>query len=195
MKKFIFSAAVALLSLVAANAQAVWDIDASHSSIRFSVPHMMVSETEGVFKKFTGKITAKDVNFTNAQVDFSVDVNSINTDSESRDGHLKSDDFFSAAKFPAMTFKSTSFKKVKGNKYQVEGNLTIRNVTKKVKVDVVYGGTVKDPYGNTKAGFKAQFVIDRQLYGLSFNKTLETGGALVGNNVTVDLKFEFALAK
>ncbi len=210
MKKFIFSAVIIAMTLATATAQKVapvkkattpaatettWNVDASHSAIRFSVPHMMVSETEGNFKKFTGKITAKDANFTDAKVEFTVDVNSINTDDEARDKHLKADDFFAADKYPNMTFKSTSFKKVGGTKYVVEGDLTIRNVTKKVKLNVTYGGTVKDPWGNTKVGFKAQFVIDRQQYGLSFNKALETGGAMVGNNVTIDLKFEFAMAK
>ncbi len=195
MKKFIFSAAIAVVTFANSFAQTVWNIDASHSAVRFTVPHMMVSEVEGNFKKFTGKITAKDVNFTDAKVEFSVDVNSISTDDEGRDKHLKADDFFAAEKYPTMTFKSTSFKKVKGNKYLVEGDLTVRNITKHIKIAVTYGGTVKDPWGNTKAGFKAQFVIDRQQYGLSFNKALETGGALVGNDVTIDLKFELALAK
>jgi polyisoprenoid-binding protein YceI len=199
MKKFIFSAAMLAAtfatSISTSFAQTVWNVDASHSAVRFTVPHLMVSEVEGNFKKFTGKITAKDVNFTDAKVEFSVDVNTINTDDEGRDKHLKSDDFFAADKYPTMTFKSTSFKKVKGNKYLVEGDLTVRNVTKHIKLTATYGGTVKDPWGNTKAGFKAQFVIDRQQYGLSFNKTVETGGAVVGNEITVDLKFEFALAK
>ncbi|HOK98475.1 MAG TPA: YceI family protein, partial [Bacteroidales bacterium] len=115
----------------------------------------------------------------------------INTDNEMRDNHLKGDDFFNAAKFPKMTFKSKSFKKVSGNKYELVGDLTIRDVTKTVKFDVTYGGTAKDPYGNIKAGFKASAVINRFDYGLKWNALTEAGGAVVGNEVNVSLKLEF----
>ena len=128
--------------------------------------------------------------FTDATINFSVDVNSINTDNEMRDKHLKSDDFFNAEKFPAMTFKGTSFKKVSGNKYVLQGDLTIRDVTKKVTFDVTYGGTIKDPWGNTKAGFKARAKINRFDYNLKWNTVTEAGGAVVSKDVDVVVNLE-----
>jgi polyisoprenoid-binding protein YceI len=193
--KSLLVAAAVLLSAFSASAQSKWSVDASHSNVKFSVSHLMVSEVEGMFKKFDGTVESPGKDFENSQVTFTVDVNSINTDNEGRDKHLKSDDFFNAEKFPNMTFKSTSFKKGKGNNYVMEGNLTIRDVTKKVKFDVVYGGTVVDPWGNTKAGFKTQTKISRKAYGLLWNKLTEAGGAVVGDEVTIILKMEFGKAK
>ena len=112
-----------------------------------------------------------------------------------RDTHLKSDDFFNAEKYPKMTFKSISFKKVSGNKYALTGNLTLRDVTKNVTFDVTYGGTAKDGYGNTKAGFKASTIINRFDYGLKWNALTEAGGMTVGSDVTIALRLEFAQAK
>ena len=179
----------------AAATPATWTIDASHSSVKFSVTHLTVSETEGLFKKFNGSIKSGSTDFQGAAINFNVDVNSINTDDEGRDKHLKSDDFFNAEKYPGMSFTSTSFKKVKGNNYVLEGNLTIRDVTKKVKFNVLYGGTVKDPWGNTKAGFKATSKISRKAYGLKWGALTEMGGAVVGDDVTIVLSLEFAQNK
>lgn len=197
MKK-INSLLMAAMLLVAATtkAQTSWNVDASHSSVKFSVSHLMVSEVEGAFKKFDGSIDAPSANdFNNAKVKFTVDVNSINTDNDARDKHLKSDDFFNAEKYPNMSFVSTSFKKGSGNKYVLEGNLTIRDVTKKVKMNVTYGGTVTDPWGNVKAGFKTDLKVSRKAYGLLWNKLTEAGGAVVGDEVTITLKMEFGKAK
>lgn len=194
MKKIFLLAAIAFMQ-TAVFAQTKWSVDNAHSSVKFSVSHLVISEVEGAFKKFTGNVTSTKPDFTDAAVDFSIDVNSINTDNDMRDKHLKSDDFFNAAQYPEMTFKSTSFKKVSGNKYALTGNLTIRNVTKPVKFDVVYGGIAKDGYGNTKAGFKATTVINRFDYNLKWNNLTEAGGATVGKDVTLDLKMELAQAK
>lgn len=177
------------------HAQSKWTVDKVHSTVKFSVQHLVISEVEGSFRSFDGSIVSKNDDFTDAAIDFTVDVNSISTDNEMRDNHLKSDDFFNAAKFPTMTFKSKSFKKVSGNKYELVGDLTIRDVTKPVKFDVVYGGTVKDPFGNIKAGFKATAVINRFDYGLKWNALTEAGGAVVGNEVNVSLKLEFTKAQ
>jgi polyisoprenoid-binding protein YceI len=193
--KSLLVAASLLLSAFSATAQTKWNVDASHSNVKFSVSHLMVSEVEGMFKKFDGTIESPGKDLENSQVNFTVDVNSINTDNEGRDKHLKGDDFFNAEKYPNMTFKSTSFKKGKGNNYVMEGNLTIRDVTKKVKFDVVYGGTVVDPWGNTKAGFKTETKISRKAYGLLWNTLTEAGGAVVGDEVTIILKMEFGKAK
>ena len=174
---------------------AKWNVDASHSSVKFSVSHLTVSEVEGTFKVFNGTIDAPTADFNNAKVAFDVDVNSINTDNEMRDKHLKSDDFFNAEKYPKMTFTSTAFRKTSGSNYVLEGNLTIRDVTKKISFAVVYGGTVKDPYGNIKAGFKATGKISRKAYGLKWSALTEAGGAVVGDEVSMNIKLEFAQAK
>ena len=195
MKKTIIAIA-ALFATAGAMAQSsTWKSDNSHSNVKFTVTHLVVSEVEGAFKVYNGTIVSAKPDFTDAKIDFSVDVNSINTDNENRDKHLKSDDFFNAEKFPQMKFVSTSFKKVSGNKYVLEGNLTIRDVTKPVKFDVTYGGTVKDPWGNTKAGFKAKGTINRFDYNLKWNTLTEAGGAVVGKEVEVVVNLELAQQK
>jgi len=190
MKKLFFAFAFAAGTMLS-NAQTTWKVDASHSSLGFSVSHMVVSETEGRFKVYDGTVVSKTDDFTDAQINFTVDAKSIDTDNEKRDEHLRSDDFFNAEKFPNLTFKSTSFKKVSGNKYVLEGELTIRDVTKKVKFDVAYNGQAKSPWGQTAAGFKASGSINRLDYNLKWNKALEAGGVLVGETVNITLKLEF----
>ncbi|WP_299289649.1 YceI family protein [uncultured Mucilaginibacter sp.] len=194
MKKLMIAAAL-VLTQSALFAQTKWNVDPAHSSAKFTVTHLVISEVEGNFKTFKGTMVNTKPDFTDANVDFSIDVASINTDNEMRDKHLKSDDFFNTEKYPNMIFKSTSMKKLAGNKYTLTGNLTIRDVTKPVKFDVTYGGTAKDAYGNTKVGFKANTVINRFDYGLKWNAATEAGGATVGKDVTIDLKLEFAQAK
>jgi polyisoprenoid-binding protein YceI len=194
MKKVFLVAIIALVQTVAF-AQTKWNIDNAHSSVKFSVPHLVISEVEGNFKKFNGSFTAAKPDFTDANINFAIDVNSVNTDNDMRDKHLKGDDFFNAEQYPNMTFKSTSIKKVSGNKYALYGNLTIRNVTKPVKFDVIYGGTAKDGYGNTKSGFKATTKINRFDYNLKWNTLTEAGGATVGKDITIDMKLQFAQAK
>lgn len=182
--------ALASFTMLAANAQTNWSVDNGHSNVKFTVTHMIVSEMEGYFKTYSGKITSTTDDFQDAKIEFTVDVNSINTDDEKRDGHLKSDDFFNVEKFPTMKFKSTSFKKVNGKNYVLEGELTIRDVTKKVKFDVVYNGTAKDPWGNTKAGFKIKTKINRFDYGLKWNAAVEAGGLVVSNEVEIAVNLE-----
>lgn len=195
MKK-VFTILAAMLLTAGAFAQSsTWKTDASHSNVKFSVTHLVVSEVEGYFKTFAGTLVSSKPDFTDASINFSVDINSINTDNEGRDKHLKSDEFFNAEKFPQMTFKSTSIKKVGDKKYVLEGDLTIRDVTKKVKFDVVYGGTVKDPWGNIKAGFKATGEINRFDYNLKWNSVTEAGGAVVSKEVAIVLNLEFAQQK
>lgn len=194
MKKLVIAAAL----VIAANvgfAQTNWSVDKVHSNVKFSVPHLVISEVEGAFKNFDGTIAAKTADFNNAAVNFTVDVKSIDTDNADRDKHLLSPDFFDAAKYDKIAFKSTAFKKVAGNKYALVGNLTLHGVTKVVKFNVTYGGTAKDGYGNIKAGFKATTVINRFDYGLKWNALTEAGGATVGKEVTLDLKLEFAQNK
>jgi polyisoprenoid-binding protein YceI len=185
------------LATGAAVAQTNWKVDNSHSKLGFAVTHMMVSETEGKFKIYDGKVSSKsETDFSNAAIEFSVDVNSINTDDEKRDGHLKSDDFFNAEKYPKMTFKSTSMKagKTKGT-YVIEGDLTIRDVTKKVTFTAVSNGkTVKDPWGMIRTGFKVTGKINRVDYGLKWNALIEAGGVAVSEEVKIDLNIELIKA-
>jgi polyisoprenoid-binding protein YceI len=173
-------------------AQNKWTLDKSHSNVRFTVTHLIISEVEGIFRSFDGNIISTKDDFSDAVINFAVDINSIDTDNEKRDGHLKSDDFFNAAKYPEMTFKSKSFRKVTDKKYELSGDLTIRNITKPVVFDVVYGGSAEDGYGNLKAGFKASTEINRFDYDLKWNALTEAGGAVVGRNVTIDLRLQFA---
>jgi polyisoprenoid-binding protein YceI len=194
MKKIFLSLAITAIGF-AASAQSKWNVDQTHSNVKFSVSHMVISEVEGSFSDFDGTLEAPGSDFNNATIEFSVNISSINTNSEQRDGHLKSADFFDAAKYPAMTFKSASFRKTTGNNYVLDGSLTIKGVTKKVTFDVTYGGTVKDPYGNTKAGFKAKGSIKRMDYGLTWSAVTEAGGLVVGDDVAIMFNIELAKAK
>jgi len=193
--KFLIAMVIGMMIISKSEAQTKWTLDNAHTGVKFTVTHLVISEIEGAFKSFTGSMTAAKPDFSDAQIDFSVDIASINTDNEMRDTHLKADDFFNAEKFPKMIFKSISMNKLSGNKYELTGNLTIRDVTKKVKFAVTYGGTVKDPWGNVKAGFKATATINRLEYGLKWNTVTEAGGAVVGSDVTIIINAEFAQAK
>lgn len=187
-----------LLFAMASTAQTNWKVDASHSKLGFSVTHLMVSETEGKFKLYEGSVASKsETDFTDAKIEFSVDVNSINTDDEKRDGHLKSPDFFDAANHPKMTFKATSMMpgKVKGT-YDLEGDLTVRGVTKKVKLNAIGASkAVKDPWGNTKYAFKVTGKLNRIDYGLKWNAAIEAGGVVVSEEVKIDCTIELTKAQ
>ncbi len=194
MKKLLVSAAMIALGLNL-QAQTVWNIDKGHSKIGFTVTHLMISDVEGNFKDITAKMTSTKDDFTDSQVDFTAKVASINTDDEKRDGHLKSDDFFNAEKYPDITFKSTSFKKVGDKKYKMTGNLTMRDKTKPVTFDVTYMGTVKDPWGNTKAGFKLTGNINRKDFGVSWSAAMDNGGVVVSDEVQIISSIEMAQQK
>ena len=190
MKKIIL--ALGLLAITASvKAQTTWKVDPVHSSVNFSIEHLVISEVEGRFKTYTGSVAAPKPDFADSQVAFEIDVASIDTQNEMRDKHLIAEDFFDAAKYPKMSFKSTSFKKVSGNKYALLGNLTLHGITKPARFDVIYGGSVKDGYGNTKAGFKATGVINRYDYNLKYNSVTEAGGATLGKEVAVKLNLQF----
>lgn len=190
MARLRFTAVLLLFGFISLSAQTKWAIDKTHSGVQFSVSHLVISEVSGQFKSFDGSIEAAKDDFSDAKIDFSIDVASINTDNEKRDAHLKSDDFFNAEKFPKMTFKGKSFKKVSGKNYKLVGDFTIRDVTKEITLDVVYNGTVKDPWGNTKAGFKIKGEVNRFDYNLKWNALMETGGAVVGSTVYITVNLE-----
>jgi len=186
----------AMVLAIGVNAQSTkWNFDNSHSSVAFTVSHMVVSDVEGSFKKFNGNVTSDKADFTDAKIDFTIDVASINTDNVDRDNHLKSDDFFNAEKFPTITFVSKSFTKLKDNKYKLVGNMTMRGVTRSVTLEVTYGGTVTDPYKNTRAGFKITGKINRKDFGVNWSKAMETGGLVVGDDVEFTVRVEIVKAK
>jgi polyisoprenoid-binding protein YceI len=193
--KTFFLVLVMVVGTKLSPAQTKWNVDKAHTSVRFAVSHLVISEVEGAFKIFDGSIQSTSPDFNGAVVNFTIDAASITTDNTMRDNHLKSDDFFNTEKYPQMTFKSTSFTKVSGNKFRLTGNLTIRNTTKPVSFNVTYGGTAKDGYGNTKVGFKASSSINRFDYGLKWNSITEAGGAVVGEEVAIVLNLEFAAEK
>ncbi|MFA5804704.1 MAG: YceI family protein [Melioribacteraceae bacterium] len=191
MKKLFYAAFMVLFALLSVNAQTKWTIDNAHSKVQFSVTHLIISEVTGQFKSFDGNIESFKDDFSDAKIDFSADIASINTDNEKRDAHLKSDDFFNAEKFPKMIFKGKSLKKIDGKNYKLVGDLTIRDVTKEVTLDVVYNGTVQ-AWGQTKAGFKIKGEVNRFDYNLKWNTLIEAGGAVVGKTVyfIVDLELQ-----
>jgi polyisoprenoid-binding protein YceI len=191
-------AAVAVIS-VNAKAQTNWNVDASHSKLGFAVTHMMVSETEGKFKVYEGKVSSlkADADFSDAKIDFSLDAASINTDDEKRDGHLKSADFFDVAKFPKITFVSKSMKagKIK-NTYTLIGDLTMHGVTKSVTLNAIGASKiVKDPYGMERYAFKVTGNVNRKDFGLVWNAVLEAGGVAVSEEVRLDINIEITKAK
>lgn len=195
MLRFKFSVIALLISFISINAQTKWNIDKAHSKVMFSVTHLVISEVTGEFKDFTGSIESSNPDFTDAKIDFSVDVNSISTDNDFRDRHLKSDDFFNAEKYPKITFIGKSLKKVDGNNYKLTGDFTMRDVTKQITLDVIYNGSIKDARGNTKAGFKIVGQIDRFDYNLKWNGLIEAGGnAVVGKTVTMTVNLELQKA-
>lgn len=167
-----------------------WKIDPAHSEIQFKVRHMMISTVTGSFGTFDASLESDDPEFSNASIRFEADINSISTGVADRDNHLKSDDFFNAESFPKMTFQSTRFAKDSNGEYILEGNLTIRDVTQKVKLNVEYGGTLVDPYGQTKAGFELSGKINRKDFGLSWSAITEAGSIVVSDEVKLQLNVQ-----
>jgi polyisoprenoid-binding protein YceI len=178
-----------LFSSAAFAAPTEWTIDPAHTSIGFTVPHMVVSEVDGRFKTFTGKALLEEADLTKSTVEFSADVVSIETGDAKRDEHLKSPDFFDAAKFPKLTFTSTKITKA-GKGYKLKGNLTIHGVSKEVTLDATLSQAVKNPWGIQVRAAKITGKIKREDFGLSWNKTLDQGGVVVGNEVALDIKLE-----
>jgi polyisoprenoid-binding protein YceI len=167
-----------------------WTIDTAHSEINFAVRHMMISNVRGQFQKFSGTIEFDEQHPVNTTVDVKIDVASINTKEEKRDGHLKSADFFEAEKYPTITFKSKRVAMKDETHAMLYGDLTIRDVTKEVALDVEFNGLAKSPYGTTSAGFTAKAIIKRKSWGLNWNVALETGGWLVGDEIHLSLELE-----
>jgi polyisoprenoid-binding protein YceI len=170
-----------------------WAIDPSHTEVQFKVKHLVISTVTGRFDKFEGEVHSENEDFDGADVAFSIDVNSISTNSTDRDNHLKSDDFFAAEKYPQIKFSNGKLVK-EGDDYKLTGDLTIRETTKQVTLDVEYNGTVNDPWGNAKAGFELSGKINRKEFGLTWNTITESGGVLVGEDVKMDISVQLAKA-
>ena len=178
-----------LVTSLAAADSAEWAIDASHSHVGFSISHLVVSSVNGRFKDVSGKVALDEADLTKSTVDVSIKVNSINTDDEKRDAHLKSPDFFDAAKYPEIKFHSTKI--VRGGKgFKVTGDLTIRDVSKSVTLDGTLSKPIKSPWGKEVRGAKFDGKIKRGDFGLKWNKTLEAGGVVVGEDVALEIAME-----
>jgi len=167
-----------------------WNIDATHSGINFSIRHMVVSKVRGRFAKYAGTVHVDDDDLTQSVVDATIDASSIDTGTPQRDNHLRSPDFFDVEKFPELRFRSKRIEKLEDALYRVVGDLTIRDVTREVSLDVEYGGRAKDPWGNERIGFLAKAALDRKDFGLGWNQVLEAGGVLVGDRVEIELEVQ-----
>lgn len=188
-KNCVFTVITGLMIAGISFAADTYAIDPVHTNVGFSVKHLVISNVHGKFKEFDGTIVFDDKNPSQSSVNGNIKTASLSTDNADRDKHLKSADFFDAEKYPAITFKSTKVEK-KGNDYQVTGQLTIRGVAKDVTFPVVVSGPIKDPWGNTKLGVEFTLKINRKDYGLAWNQALETGGAVVGDEVKIEVSGE-----
>ena len=163
-----------------------WVTDPTHSEIKFKIKHLMITNVTGNFDIFNVSAQTEDEDFTKAKISFTADVNSISTGNEQRDSHLKSEDFFDAANHPQVKFTATKYEAVDNDgSFTLYGDLSIRETTKNVKLDVEFGGIVKDPYGNTKAGFTINGKINRKDFGLTWNAVTEAGGIVVSDEVRI----------
>lgn len=167
-----------------------WTIDPTHSEVGFKVKHLMFTNVSGKFETFDATITTEEDDFSTAVIEFSANIDSINTGNPDRDTHLKSADFFDAEKNPKLSFVSSSLTKA-GDDYHLEGDLTINGVTKVVKLETEVSGLLKDPWGNTKVGLNATGKINRTDFGLTWNSALETGGVLVSEEVKLNIELQF----
>ncbi|MEW9502358.1 YceI family protein [Jeotgalibacillus marinus] len=167
-----------------------WAVDAAHSGIDFSVKHMMISRVKGSFNDFTANMEADVNDLSTAKIDFIIDVNSIDTRNTDRDNHLRSGDFFDTENYPAIKFNSTDIKKVGDDEYELTGDVTIKETTKKETFKVEFEGSGKDPWGNEKVGFTADGKLNRKEYGLAWNQVLETGGIMVGEDIKINLQIQ-----
>lgn len=171
--------------------QGKWILDPMHSEVQFKVKHLVISTVTGTFKEVEGSLNTNTEDFSAADVEFSIDVNSIDTNQTDRDNHLKSADFFNAEEFPAIKFKSTSFTKA-GDDYNLEGNLTIKDITKSVSLAVEFGGIATDFYGNIKAGFEVTGKINRKEFGLVWDGITEAGSIVVGEDIKLAINVQFS---
>jgi polyisoprenoid-binding protein YceI len=167
-----------------------WNLDTVHSGINFTVRHMVVSKVRGRFAKFSGSVALDEGDLTRSVVEATIDASSIDTGTAQRDDHLRSADFFDVEHFPQIRFRGTKIEKVAGENYRLTGELTIRDVTRPIALDVEYGGRGKDPWGNERVGFTAKGALDRRDFGLQWNQVLETGGFLLSDRIDIELEVQ-----
>jgi polyisoprenoid-binding protein YceI len=167
-----------------------WNLDGTHSGINFAVRHMVVSKVRGRFAAFVGALELDEADLTQSTIDVTIDASSIDTGTAQRDDHLRAADFFNVEKFRTLRYQSKRIEKLGKARFRLIGDLTIRDVTREVPLDVEYGGRGKDPLGNERAGFAARAAIDRRDFGLQWNHVLDTGGLLVGDKVDIDLDIQ-----
>ncbi len=168
----------------------LWNIDTTHSSINFSVRHMVFAKVRGRFGEWSGAVRLDPNDLTRSSVEVEVQSASIDTGVKDRDNHLRSPDFFDVERFPALRFKSTKVEQTSAERYRLHGELTIRDITREVVLDVEHGGRAKDPWGNTRAAFTASTSVNRNDFGLTWNQLLETGGVLVGERIDIELEVQ-----
>jgi polyisoprenoid-binding protein YceI len=171
-----------------------WNLDVAHSGINFAIRHMVVSKVRGHFTKFAGAVDLDDGDLTRSSVEATIEAGSIDTGTPQRDAHLRSPDFFDVEQYPELRFRSSQIEKVGDDRYRVVGELTIRDVTREVTLDVEYAGRGTDPWGNQRIAFAAKTAIDRKDFGLKWNQALETGGVLVGDRVEIELDVQVVKA-
>jgi polyisoprenoid-binding protein YceI len=167
-----------------------WNIDTTHSSISFSVRHMVFAKVRGRFGAWRGTVQLHPSDLTRSKVEVEIEAGGIDTGVKDRDNHLRSPDFFDVERFPSLRFESTKVEKAGGDRYRIHGNLTIRDVTRQIVLDTEYGGQAKDPWGNQRAAFAATTWLDRRDFGLTWNQVLEAGGVLVGERVDIELEVQ-----
>ena len=172
-------------------ANQTWSLDPTHSELQFRIKHLMISTVTGQFNQFKATIETEGDDFANVNVHFEATVESISTNNEQRDAHLKNGDFFDAIKYPLITFESEKMEKISEEEYKLHGTLTIRGVSKKIILEAGFGGITKDPWGNTRTGFSVSGKINRQDFGMSFGAVSETGGLLLGDDVKIIANVQF----
>jgi len=172
-------------------ATTLWTIDKTHSEIQFKIRHLMITHVTGSFGRFDATIETTDDNFDTAKINFSAEVDSITTNNEQRDGHLKSADFFEISKYPTLLFVSTKFENISGEEYNLYGDMTFHGVTKNIKLQVEHGGVIKDPWGMTRTGFSIEGKINRKDFGLTWNAATEAGGVVLSEDVKLHANVEF----
>jgi len=166
-------------------------MDPAHSELLFKVKHLMITNVKGEFRNFDAHVATTGDNFNNAKVSTTIEAGSIFTNNTDRDNHLKSGDFFDVEKYPKLTFEGTQFEKLDDENYKLKGMLTIKDTSKEIVLDVEYGGTQKDPWGNTKAGFSFSGKFNRKDWGLNWNAALEAGGVMVSDEVKIQGEIQF----
>ena len=172
-------------------ATTTWALDPTHSEIQFKVKHLLISTVTGGFSKFEATVETAGDDFTTAKINFAADINSISTNNEQHDEHLKNGDFFDAENYPQLSFVSDKMVQTGDEEYALHGKLTMKVITKEITLKAAFGGTTTDPWGNTRVGFKISGKIDRQDFGVSFGMISETGGVLLGNDIKLLANTEF----